>query len=248
MQGRKLFRCRPTTNGRPASAVAGQPGGGGGRRGRRRGGAAARPPAAPPSLDLRRGARGEREHRVGCWNEHVELRVMQLARGVVRVAQVMDGLDEWTPRRAEDVDDVLHVAGRSGVEAEVHVVDVEVVGARREPVGLERRWRPPGVLRVAQPEHRVDVVLVGQRSEVTDVHMVGGHGQHDPRRGCLNEMSRYRQLKRHVASSGIHSLPEERRAARRWRPDAGVPDEADGDAHARVDTPGRSPACLPAWC
>ena len=63
---------------------------------------------------------------------------------MVRVAQVVDGVDERRTRfRRSAATKVAQLLGRSGVEPEVHVEHVELVSVVEHPLGLERCGRPP---------------------------------------------------------------------------------------------------------
>lgn len=52
---------------------------------------------SPPSLDLARGAGGQRRQCIRSGDEDVQGGIMGGAVGLVRVAQVVDGVDEWPP-------------------------------------------------------------------------------------------------------------------------------------------------------
>ena len=102
------------------------------------------------------------------------------ARGlVVRVPQVVDGVDEALAPGSQGVDQLAELLGRARVEPELQVEDVELV--LRHPLRAEHHRRPPLLggrparpVRVGVGEpHRAGPVLGG---EVADVHMALRHG------------------------------------------------------------------------
>ncbi len=123
--------------------------------------------AAPARRDLPRRARREREHGGGVLDQHPELRVVQLGRRVMRIAQVMDGDHERDARTPQRVRDGAQLLRRLGVEPEVHVEDVERGVMRRDPVRVEHGRRPPST-RHAAPVGGRDV-----RETDDGVHAVG---------------------------------------------------------------------------
>ena len=84
---------------------------------------------------------------------------------MVRVAQVVDGVDERRTGPAQRCHEVAQLLGRSGVEPEVHVEHVELVSVVEHPLGLERCGRPPRGGFGPSWEYRVrktgDLVTVG---------------------------------------------------------------------------------------
>ena len=135
MLARRLLTCSPTRNCRRAVARRRAA-----RHGRQvddvrvrqherpRGPSAARISAAAPAVSVTRAS--------AAGHQHVELRVVQRRVGVVRVAQVVDGVDERLARaRAGPPTSSRELLGRAGVEPELQVEDVELVRARAPTPG-----------------------------------------------------------------------------------------------------------------
>jgi hypothetical protein len=146
--------------------------------------------AAPPAPDLASRALGEGDQLVCGRHQDVELVVVRTPIGVVRVAQVVDREDQRTPRDAQRLDDGLQLGGRTRVEPEVHVEDVELVGVVSDPSRLEHRRRPPlrllgraaGRHRIGQPLDGVAArQVVSGRRQVPHVHVRRGDGRHAQR-------------------------------------------------------------------
>ena len=133
-----------------------------------------------------RGAGGQRDHLVRRGNQHVQVRVVRPPVDVVRIAQVMGGVDEPLVPSPE----FRHERGERlcglRVEAELHVHHFEVRSVFADPVGREHPGRPPlagrgiGIVRyrVGQP---ADPVRAVRRAQMTHVHVLGGH-RRDPKR------------------------------------------------------------------
>ena len=166
--------------------------------------------AAPPGADLVGGALRQRDQRVGGRHQHVEVAVVRLAVEVVGVAQVVDGEDQRLAAPAERGDQLLEVRGAAGVEAEVEVEDVEVVGL--DPGGVEHHRGPP-LLRGGRARrrgvgqaHRTRAVL---GREVTDVHVVGRHRGDDEAPGPRTRHGRRRaRLRGHVGGGHAQKYPQ----------------------------------------
>jgi hypothetical protein len=136
-----------------------------------------------------RGTRGQRDQGVGRGDEDVELGVVGRAVDVVRVAQVVHGVDERHRASPQRGDHALEGRRVEGVEAEVQVEDVDVVGAGVDPGLVEHRRRPPLLAggaayaerrRVGKP-HRTASRL---GREVADVDVPRGHRGDGDRAGA----------------------------------------------------------------
>ncbi|MFD6883544.1 hypothetical protein [Rhodococcus sp. NPDC060084] len=122
---------------------------------------------SPAGPDSRGSAGGEGDQFPGRRYQHVEVLQMRARGGVVRVSQVVHGVDEGDPVGVEGADDLLEHFGFHRVEPEVDVEDVEFIVVIVDPSGLEHhRWPPStgdlssvGGYRVGQPDH--SVVAVG---------------------------------------------------------------------------------------
>jgi hypothetical protein len=97
--------------------------------------------AAPSRADLVGRAAGQRDERVGGGDQDVELPVVGAPVRVVRVAQVVHGEDEGLRPPSQRRDQLLEVGHAAGVEAEVQVEDVELVGL--DPRRVEHHRGPP---------------------------------------------------------------------------------------------------------
>ena len=145
----------------------------------------------PTSTNLLGRAAGERHEGVDARDQHIELLVVQGPVLVVRVAKVVHGVDR---RNALRTDGVQHLPQRlrlPGVEAELEMEHVQVVGL--QPRGTEHHRRPPGLLGRAARGRRVGIRQPAHRAarlggDVPDVD-VGrgnrGHGHPGHRRARL---------------------------------------------------------------
>ncbi|MEU3701631.1 hypothetical protein AB0E82_05010 [Streptomyces anulatus] len=98
--------------------------------------------ATPSCGDLLCGARGERDEPVRSGNEDVQLRLVLAYVDVVRVDQVMDGVDQRLPVPAQGCEELHQRFGGLGVEAEVQVEHVEGVGVFVHPARVQHDRRP----------------------------------------------------------------------------------------------------------
>jgi hypothetical protein len=97
----------------------------------------------------------ERQQLVRGRHEHVEVLVVEVPGVVVRIAQVVDRVEEGLARGPERGGEIRKLVGPPGVEAEVQVEQVELVPMVEDPVRLERgRW-PPLRLGPVRADHRV---------------------------------------------------------------------------------------------
>ena len=120
-----------------------------------------RPPAMTPGHRLGGGVR-EREQ-VGCpCHQELEVKIVPAGIGVVRVAQIVDGVDERDPRTVQLIAPRRQPDGADVVEPEVQVGDVDRVRVFSDPAWFQRRVRPPWRRRIGQRDDGV-----GRR---------GGHG------------------------------------------------------------------------
>ena len=120
-----------------------------------------RPPAVTPGHRLCGGIR-EREQVVCPCHEELEVTIVPAAIGVMRIAQIVDGVDERDPRTVELIAPRRQPDGVNVVEPEVEVGDVDRVRSFRDPAWFQRRVRPPWCRRIGQRDDGV-----GRR---------GGHG------------------------------------------------------------------------
>ncbi len=94
----------------------------------------------------------------------------------------MDCLDQRLPEVVQYGDQLAQQIRRTGVEAEVDVENVEVVGVGAYPVGGQHCRRPPGGGRVGQAAYRIPAIALcgsGTRMpQVPDVD-VGGRDRGD---------------------------------------------------------------------
>ena len=148
--------------------------------------------ATPACGDRVGRASGECDDVVGCVDEHRELGVVGVGRGVVRVAQVVDSEHQRLVVLAQGRDDVAQVLRGERVEAEVHVHDVELGGVGTNPLGGEHARGPPrrveGVARrrVGEPADRSGARAgPGDGGQVPDVDVTGRDGSHNDAQDIL---------------------------------------------------------------
>ncbi|CDZ87643.1 hypothetical protein RHRU231_330100 [Rhodococcus ruber] len=142
--------------------------------------------AAPHRLDPSGGALGEGDQFGGGGDQDVELLVVGARRGVVRVAQVVHGVDERDVVVGEFRDHVLQGLRFDRVEAEVDVEHVELGVVGGDPSRLEHQRRPPsarylasvGGHRIGKPHHLVVPVRSGQMPDVDVRRGHRGHSDH----------------------------------------------------------------------
>jgi hypothetical protein len=125
-------------------------------------------------VDLLRGTGSQRDHRVGVWDQSVELCVVQAAIGVMGVPQVVHGVDQGPAEVAQGPHESPEVLRAPGVEAELDVEEVEVVAAH--PLRTQHHRRPPDLLRGAVRCDRIRICeaayAVGALGrDVSDVHV-----------------------------------------------------------------------------
>ena len=101
---------------------------------------------SPSTLDLVGGAVGQGDHGVGGGNEHVQLGVMLCPVTVVRVAEVVHRVHERLALSSQLGHEFAEFSGRSRIEAELQMEDVELVGVLAHPVGVEHDRGPPPLL------------------------------------------------------------------------------------------------------
>jgi hypothetical protein len=138
----------------------------------------------PARGDLGSGAVREGDDGGGMLEQHRELRIVKLRVSVMRIAEVMDGDDQGDAGGTQRARHRLQLPRRLGVEAEVHVEDVERFAIRGDPFCGEHRGRPPATRNraavsrrdVPQPHHRIVAIRIAQ---VTDID-VAGRNRSDP--------------------------------------------------------------------
>ena len=103
--------------------------------------------------------------------------VVKLGVGMMRIAEVVDRHDQRDTRVVQRRRDLAQFARRLGVEAEVHVEDVELVVVLRDPVRVEHHRRPPSPLaaRLDDVRQAHDGPVVVRVAEVTHVNVAGRH-------------------------------------------------------------------------
>ena len=138
----------------------------------------------------------QRDHRRRALEEHTELRVVQVRVWMMRIAKVVHGQHQRNPGGAQSAADGAQLARRLGVEAEVHVEDVEARVVGRDPVGVEHHRRPPSAL-VTRPRdiRKADHgPVVARVAQVTHIDMPGRH-RRDPN-GRVRTVHGTRELRR----------------------------------------------------
>lgn len=134
----------------------------------------------PTGLDRLGSLPAQCDNRCGTPDEDPQLGLVQCSVHVVGVLQVVDGIDQRDSLGLEGVADLLQARHRFGVEAEVHMKQVEVRAADplrvqhlRRPPGRAGRRRRPARRRVTEPAHCRVLCLCG--GQVPDIDVGGRH-------------------------------------------------------------------------
>ena len=120
---------------------------------------------------------------VGGSDENILLLVVSGALGVMRVAQIVDGVDERLVVPLELVHHFAQILRCDGIETEMHVKYLKVVAVFGHPARLEhQRWPPTTRNLPPIARHRIrqsaDCVDTSRFGKVTDVDMRRRHRSH----------------------------------------------------------------------
>ena len=126
---------------------------------------------------------------------------------MVRVPQVMDGIDQRFPDCPQCVHQRPEAVGVLRVEAELHMEDVELLVMVQHPRRRQHGRRPPLAGRYAWSRwHRViepyHSVAAGRICEMADVHMPSGHRGHPDQAGTEAARRPHGCGKGHAGCSG----------------------------------------------
>ena len=106
----------------------------------------------------------QRDQRLSCGDKHVLLLGVRIGLDVVRVAQIVHGVDERFVVHLQFLHDLGEHRRANGVKAEVHVKHIEPMVVFPDPLRIEHQGRPPaaghlaavGGDRIAKARHRIE--------------------------------------------------------------------------------------------
>ena len=119
-------------------------------------------------------ARSQGDQLVGGADQHVQLLVVWTRVGLMRIAQVVHGVNQGLAVARQLIDDSTERIGADGVEAEVEVEDVELTVVLGDPLWVQHQWWPPSARHfrtinrngIIEPDHRIHPVGVGQMADI----------------------------------------------------------------------------------